>query len=114
MQSAAPCGRTPQRRPVQARSERMGQPSPSPSAGQAPQDLAQTREKSQATENKHEDEFGVQPVVDKISQDAPDDDRGHEYDWQLNRHGKLGVGARSLLAGRPRVCLVWIIVQNYC
>jgi hypothetical protein len=78
----------------------MDQPFPSPSAGQPPQYLTQTREKSQATENEHEDEFGVQPVVDKISQAASNNDRGNKYDWQLYRHGKLSVGARSLLAGR--------------
>ena len=65
--------------------EKLMRTNQSYTAGQTSQDLAYCGEETQSAENEHENELGVQPVIEEVSQAACNHDGHDEHHGQLNR-----------------------------
>src|ERR1700730_11884569 len=56
---------------------------------QTADDVADAAEESQGTKNEHQPRIGVQPAIEKITDQAADKDRANEDKRQLHGHGEL-------------------------
>jgi hypothetical protein len=84
----------------------------SPGSTETPEHFFQSGGKSEAAEQQGENYFGVQPAVEKETEQAAENDRANDGEWQLHRQSRVGqVFFCFRSVGRGRFRFVGLLVQ---